>query len=1089
MGLILRTSHEPMPTGSTISNSRLTIEQMDNNFIYLQNISTNAIEITHSDAIDLINTNSVLKNKNYVITDCDPSLYGDESPFNFGSGTNVIVQGLDTKTFTSLGYGKFYNPKYYNPNTDEGYNVWNSNLTYNLQDIVIYGGRVWRMTTYTENWGSIDYFNLHSDWTPLSYENTNYYNVVWDEVEYDIQDNYISSRYDVYNNNFVKNNYRTQYFYCSAYPIQAFRWGHRVDMGGLADCTVNNSFFGCLNYPGGLDSSIYNITLENQSTIYDLQLYSNSNFYNINLNNSYIGSLEFEDTEIYNILLENESYFGNMMVSNSNIYNISLNNSNFSNMGLLNSEFYNIALSNSNFGNGGFENSGVYDIEITNSSNSSNFDIYSSTFRYLKIENNSYFGNINSSNSTIENINVSNNSNFRNNNLTNASINNVSVEINSYFGNTYLNDNNDSNNSSISHVKITNNSYISNDDDDIYLDNGSYFSNITLDNNSYLTGYMTLVNFSGIQNTTINNNSYIDGSSNIHLINNSYISNIYINNSSNLRGSISLDSSFFENINIDNDSTFGLGVYIDDSYISNIEVSHSSGFGYGVYVQSNSWISNIEVTNDSGFAGWWDNIALYNNSYVGNITVSSNSYVGNISFNFSSYFSNISVIESSTLGNLSLGGSSYISNISLNTNSFLGDYIELTNESYIEYGTINNNSEIYDIIFNSSYLDNFNISGNSNIETSYGLNVLNNSHLRHLLLTSKSTLRNFTLNSSTIEYLNLDHSDFIGLSMSGTSEIIKYKSNNSTLANVNISNDSGLYGVNFNNSYFSGNQTDGIGSFFINGESIVANVILTNVDIPNSESNTGFNLQSGSSFNDSIISNSQLYNIYGYGSSYLGNLTLNNGSSIHNISLTSSNISHSDLNISNINNLNLQNFSLYGLFLKQSNFRNYTTNNNITNNIINLNMNGTYLDLNTISDGLLFNNTDMIYNTIKYQFSYNLAGMIPGQFNLHVLIPGSGWYIEKVIVDNSRTPIVSTGTSFLSLGLLNLNQTYVFGSVDTSTLVGNIKVYDISNGALSGSVSIDIDYLNLNMGGDDIYSGILDFEVILKNTSFSYSND
>jgi len=1066
MGLILRTSHEPMPAGSTISNSRLTIEQMDNNFIYLQNISTNAIEITHSDAIDLINTNSVLRDKTYIITDCDPSLYGGESSFNFGPGTNVMVQGLDSKSFTSLGYGKFYNPKYYDPNTDEGYDVWNSNNNYNLHDIVIYGGRVWRMTSYTENWNSNDYFNLQSDWTPLSYENTNYYNVVWDEVEYDIQDDYIASRYDVYNNNFVKNNYRTQYFYCNAYPIHSFRWGHRVDIGGLADCTINNSYFGCLNYPGSTDTNIYSITLENQSAIFDLQLYGTSYLYNLKLNNSYIGSLYFEDTEIYNLTLD-YSFFGDMEILGSTIYGIRMNNSYFGNTGILVCTLDNFDLSSSEFSNLNLNNSTIEYLEMTNYSEMRYSDVYNSYLSKINLKNRGYFRDNDFQDSELYNVSVEGESYFRYNSLYSSNMNHITVEGSSYFGNIRLNWNNDSNNSYVSSIKITNNSYISNDDDNIYLDNGSYFSNITLDNDSYLTGLITLANFSGLSNIAITNNSYIDGASGIILSTYSYISNIYINNNSNLHGYLSIeDNSNLLKINIDNDS----------------------GFGYGVRIH-NSYINNIEISNSSGFAGWWEDINLYSNSYISDINVSSNSYLGNLFFTFSSYFSNVSIIQNSTIGNVSLGGSSYISNLTLNTNSFLGDYIELTNYSYIRYGTINNNSEIYDIIFNSSYLDNFNISGNSNIETSYGLNVLNNSHLRYLLLTSRSNLRNFTLNSSTIEYFNLDHSDFIGLSMSGSSEIIKYKSNNSTLANVNISNASGLYGVNFNNSYFSGNQTDGIGSFFIDGESVVANVILTNVDIPNSESNTGFNLQSGSSFNDSIISNSQLYNIYGYGSSYLGNLTLNNGSSIHNISLTSSNISHSDLNISNINNLNLQNFSLYGLFLKQSNFRNYTTNNIITNNIINLNMNGTYLDLNTISGELLFNNTDMIYNTIKYQFSYNLAGMITGQFNLNVLIPGSGWYIEKVIVDNSRTPIVSTGTSFLSLGLLNLNQTYVFGSVDTSTLVGNIKVYDISNGALSGSVSTDIDYLNLNMGGDDIYSGILDFEVILKNTSFSYSND
>ena len=1056
MGLILRTSHEPMPLGSTISNTRLTIEQMDSNFIFLQNISSEAITITYTEALDLIDNNQVIRGRNYLITDCDPSLYGSDSPFLFGDGTEIILQGLDTNSFTSQGYGKFYNPKYSDP-----YDVWSNSNSYNLNDIVIYGGRVWRMATYTENWGSVDYFNLASDWVAISYENANYYNVVWDEVEYDLQDNYISSRYDVYNNNFVKNNYRTQYFYCNAYPIHSFRWGHSVDMGGLADCTVNNSFFGCLNYIGGLGNSIYNINLENQSAIYDLQLYGNSSFYNIKLSSSYIGSLAFENSDIYNLLLENDSFFGDIEITNTDISYVSMVDSYFGNMGFLNSQFYSIVLSNSSFGYGGFEDSEIYDIEINNNSDFNYFDLYNSTFRSIKVENSSFFGNNELSNASIEYINVSNDSNFQYNTVSNGSINNVSVDVDSYFGNTYINYNNNSNYSYIANVKITNNSYISNDDDNIYLDNGSYMNGVSLDNYSYITGYMELNNYSSIRYITINNRSYLDGGSGIYLNNNCYLGDIYINNNSSLRGYLSIqNNSNLEKINIDNDSDFGYGVYLDSSYISNIEVS-----------------------NSSGFAGWWEDIDLYNSSYISDITVSGNSYVGNLSFNFSSSFYDVRVIENSTLGNISLSGSSYIGNVTINGDSYLGDYIELNN-SYIEYGVINTNSSINSIIFISSFITNFNLSCGSSIQATSTNNTLQSSHINTILLSSKSIFGNFYLHSSIIQYLNLDHSDFIGLSMSNSSEIIKYKSNNSTLGNVNISNASGLYGVNLNNTYYYGNQTDGIGSFFIDGESVVANVILTNVSITNQEVNTGFNLQSGSFFNDSIISNSQIYNIYGYNSN-LRKLTLNNESTIHNISLTSSNITHSDLSISSLDNLNLHNNSLFGLFLKQSNFRNYTTD----NNIINLNMNGTYLDLTTISGGLLFNNTDMAYNTIKYQFSRNLTGMYVGQYNLNVLIPGPGWYIEKVIIDNTKSPIVSTGNSVLTLGLLNLNQSYVFSSVDTAIFSGIIKVYDISNGSLSGAVSTDIDYLNLNMGGDDIYSGVLDFEVILKNTSFFYSND
>ena len=181
--------------------------------------------------------------------------------------------------------------------------------------------------------------------------------------------------------------------------------------------------------------------------------------------------------------------------------------------------------------------------------------------------------------------------------------------------------------------------------------------------------------------------------------------------------------------------------------------------------------------------------------------------------------------------------------------------------------------------------------------------------------------------------------------------------------------------------------------------------------------------------------------------------------------------------------MNLENTSLFGLFLKQSNFSNYTNNGT---NIVNLLMNGSSLNLNSLGN-INLTNTDMTFNTIKYQYSHNLAGSIAGQYNLNVLIPGSGWYIEKIIVHS--TEIVSTGNSILSLGLLNLNQTYVFSSVDTSVLSNKVKIYDISNGSLDGSVTTGIDYLNLNMGGDDIYSGVIYFDVVIKNTSFFNSND
>jgi hypothetical protein len=1048
MGLILRTSHDPMPVGSTISNTRLTVEQMDNNFIFLQSISTTIITISYNDAINLINNNLVLKNINYLITDCDPTLYGASSSFLFGDGTEIILQGLDTNSFSSLGYGKFYNPKYYDPNIDEGYDVWNPNTNYSLHDIVIYGGRVWRMVTYTENWGNTDYFNLKSDWVPFSYTNSTYYNVVWDEVEYDIKDNYISSRYDVYNNNYVKNNIRTQYFYCYAYPIQSFRWGHRVDIGGIADCNIINSYFGCLNYCGASSAKIYNITLENQSTIFDIQLFAESYFYNIKMNNSVIGSLYFENSNIYNILLENGSFFGSMEISNSSMYFMTItNDSFFGNLNLIDSDLYSLIMSNSNFSNNNFYGSEIAYINMSNDSQFIFNDIYTSSLSQINIDNNSYFRSILS---------------YRSN------MNNIIVKNSSYFGNIFLNQDDDSNASYVSNIEVLNNSTISNDDDDIHLDNGSYFDGISVNNYSYITGWIQLSNFAYMKNITLNNRSFIDGGTGLELSDNSNIFDITLNNNSRLAGQISLySSSFLERISIENSSTFG----------------------YNIFLYNESAFENIEIINDSTISGWWDTIVLQSSSYIADLTIASDSFMSNLYLGTSSYFSDISILENSTLGNLLLENNSFLSNLTLGVSSTLGDYIELNN-SNIRLGVINDNSSINNIIIQNSYISTFNITEGSIVDTSsFSRNHLyDNSHLFNLLLSSGSNLTDFYItNNSRIEFLNLDNSSFEKINIDSGSEIIEYKSNNSTLGNVNIFNSSGIYALNFNNSYFYGNPNNGIGSFLLDGESVIHNVIYTNIGIPNAETNTGINLQSGSSFNDSILSNSSIYNINCF-SSGLNNLTLNSLASIANLSLTSSYITNSDFNVSLLGSLNLNNSNIFGWFLKQSDFINYSMNNS---SIINLNMIGSYLNLynENTSGNLLLRNTNMFYNTIKYQFTYNLAGLITNQYNMNVLIPGSGWYIDRVIVDNTNNPIVSTGNTLLSMGMYNLNQSYVFNSIDTSVLHGNIKIYDFSNGTLSGSVSTSVDYLNLNVGGDDIYSGSIDFEVILKNTAFFNSND
>ena len=505
MGLILRTLHENMPDGAIVANGRLTVQQMDNNFMFLQSIagtggigtigatgaagpvgatgaagpvgatgadgfaSLSVVTLTVASASQYISDSLIITGQPYLITDADPNLYGTSSQFGFGEGTNILLYGVDESSFTSLGYGKFYNPNY---NDLEVFNAFNeitgTGVTYSVDDKVIYGGKVWNLTG-TASIGSTGYYTLDTDWEVIDYTDTDFYNVVWDQVEYNIVDNYITSRYDEINNNRITDSYGTWYFNCETHPIQAFRWGH----DSVQNCKVDNSYLGCLNLASGY---LYDINLSNGSIIADINLQNGAELYNITLsNNSILGSFITDGCDIYNITLSNNSslqYFN--LLGNSYLEKITLDN---------NSGIYEFYLDNSYFSG----------IKLDNDSQIAGVGLASSSFfNDISLTNDSYIISMGASASNLQNINITNESGIGAGlTMENASIRMMELTNNGLFigeGSTPTGPSGDGD------ITITN----------------SYLQNIQITNNSIFTGPIAITNNSSI-NDLYMQSSYIGG--------------------------------------------------------------------------------------------------------------------------------------------------------------------------------------------------------------------------------------------------------------------------------------------------------------------------------------------------------------------------------------------------------------------------------------------------------------------------------------------------------------------------------------------------------------------------------------------------
>jgi len=649
MGLILRVPHYPLPTGATVSNSRLSLEQMDQNFIFLQNISSGGgiITLSYNEAVNTMQEGNVVAGSYYLITNVNKELYGTYSPFGFGEGTDIILTGLDSNNFTKNGWGKFYNPNYYQMSFTQsggtgltsGYFVYDSSVTYSTGNIAIYGGQVWQSKTSSNINNSSNPFSLDTDyWNKLPYNNTNYYNVVWDDIEFDFGINsvwtnelssdpsgWITSRYDGVCNNLVKMTGYTNWFFCEISNIQAFRWGHLAEYGGVVDCEILDSYAGLLNYVSGSTEygGVSGLKMTNYSYIYDLQI----------LNGGFLNK----------ITLENGAGLSNITINNSGIYNLTATNDSLlsSNSGLMSiqlqdSSMHDINLNHSKITDSNFTNAEIY-------------DIYG--------DNESYLSYLTLNNSYIQNINLTNGSYIQ------------YTEIDGYMYN----------------IKMDNESYIQY----VWIDSDSYLTNINLNNNSYIDGggFNTAIYLwhSGFDYLTLNNNSYIqNGSSATGFgpfnysfdLYSSFIYNVDINNYSKIE--IGDNSTFLMwngaigQLRLDNNSkiTAGLNSYSNNQFT----IIDYAALEYNTLI-NHSTLDDLIIDGSSVIRNLYlDSSSIYNNNLSGSSNFEYTQLLNSAFYNTS--------LHSSSINNNELSSSS-IYYISLTSSSISGSCFKQSNFSSI----------------------------------------------------------------------------------------------------------------------------------------------------------------------------------------------------------------------------------------------------------------------------------------------------------------------------------------------------------------------------------------------------------------------
>jgi len=461
----------------------------------------------------------------YKILDADSTLYG---------GTEIYLTTNASGVLNETGVGKFYNPKY--DQTVSGFFVWSSSNSYSLDDYAFWGGRAWKNNSSTNFDPAIDLFTLDSnEWDLIPFDDPFspfYYNVAYDEIKYDWENDLIIYRNEK-NTNIVSSSVDDVAVWLenNHNPIKVFQWGNvytSLASKGIGNNIITNSYNENINFRGS----------------HQLNLIFNNRSYQTNLtfdNGSYQNNLTFD----------NGSYQDNLTFNNdSTQYNLTFDNA-----------------------------SSQYNLTFDNNSTQSNLTFDNNSSQYnLTFDNNSYQDNL-----TIDNNSYQDDLTFDNtSSQTNLTFDSTSYQDDLTFDNT----------SSQTNLTFNNNSYQEN----LTFDTGSYQTNLKFDNVSYqnnlmfdVSVYQSYLTFNSSHQSnldfftncdqsylTFNNNSYqegltfsYDGSQNNLTFNNSYQTQLIFLNKT--QAYITLENS--NQTNLEENQT---NIKLENSNQTNLENSQSN---------------------------------------------------------------------------------------------------------------------------------------------------------------------------------------------------------------------------------------------------------------------------------------------------------------------------------------------------------------------------------------------------------------------------------------------------------------------------------------------------------------------------------
>lgn len=416
-------------TATKFANARtIKIGNTSKSFDGSENISWSlneiglAIEVTLTNASNLITNNQIVPGALYKITGCDVNLYNDGT----SSGTTIYLQGITSNSFSKSGYGEFYNPPY--NQSINGYGIWTNYMTgnftktssltfavneylianngatgyyagdglirynsgdwsgatsvtgnsygatanvsfftnpsYSIGTTVIWGGYMW--TNLTGSLGSFynDIILDSINWAKVPYS-SGLYNKVLDVIDYDILSDKIVKRNEVEFNNLVAiTSSRSAYFSVSNggmynNPIALFQWGNKYN-GSSKGLSDVRIYDSIFSCINFRGNYLQDIIFENGSS-HNANYYHNSSAYKLRItNNSSIYNNVFNNTFPNNIEIDNNSSISSNLFYSGSVNTIKMSNSTISSNSIWGGGIYNNFLDGSNINSNRMYSSPIY---------------------------------------------------------------------------------------------------------------------------------------------------------------------------------------------------------------------------------------------------------------------------------------------------------------------------------------------------------------------------------------------------------------------------------------------------------------------------------------------------------------------------------------------------------------------------------------------------------------------------------------------------------------------------------------------------------------------------------------------------------